>query len=221
MLPRVVIFNAVSLDARIDWFTPNIGQFYDLASRWGEDCTLAGSETILEASLEAPEDDPAQPVTPPDPADTRPLLAVVDGRGRVRRWQYWRGQPYWRDVVALCSESTPADYFAYLRERKVEYVVAGHEQVDLRAALEALNERKGVRLVRADSGGTLNGALLRAGLVDEVSLLVSPCLVGGVTPRSFFRAPDLTSGQGVIELRLQHLEQLDGDTLWLRYQVVR
>ena len=32
--------------------------------------------------------------------------------------------------------------------------------------------------MRVDSGGALNGALLRAGLVDEISLLVHPVLVG-------------------------------------------
>jgi 2,5-diamino-6-(ribosylamino)-4(3H)-pyrimidinone 5'-phosphate reductase len=149
------------------------------------------------------------------------LLAIVDGQGRVRSWQYWRSQPYWRDAVALCCETTPRDFLGYLRERHVDYVVAGKDQVDLRAALGELNERYGVKLVRADSGGTLNGVLLRADLVDEVSLLISPCLVGGTSPRSFYRAPDLTSAHGVIELRLAHVEQMEGDTLWLRYKVVR
>ena len=37
-------------------------------------------------------------------------------------------------------------------------------------------------------GGRLNGVLLRAGLVDELHLLVHPVLVGGDTP-SFFREP--------------------------------
>jgi 2,5-diamino-6-(ribosylamino)-4(3H)-pyrimidinone 5'-phosphate reductase len=65
------------------------------------------------------------------------------------------------------------------------------------------------------------GVLLRAGLVDEVSVLVDPCLVGGTTPRSIFIAPDLTSAEGVIPLRLIHAENVKGDTVWLRYEVVR
>jgi 2,5-diamino-6-(ribosylamino)-4(3H)-pyrimidinone 5'-phosphate reductase len=88
-------------------------------------------------------------------------------------------------------------------------------------ALEELNARYGVRTVRVDSGGTLNGVLLRAGLVDEVSVLIGPCLVGGTTPRSIFRAPDLTSSEGVVELKLTHVEKLKGDVVWLRYEVVR
>ena len=64
-------------------------------------------------------------------------------------------------------------------------------------------------------------ALLRAGLVDEVSLLVSPCLVGGSTPRSLQRAPDLDAPAGVIPLRLARLERMSRDTVWLRYALVK
>jgi len=99
--------------------------------------------------------------------------------------------------------------------------VTGDDRVDLRAALEELHARYGVRTVRVDSGGVLNGALLRAGLVDEVSILVGPCLVGGATPRSIFVAPDLTSAEGVIRLKLVHMEAMRGDIIWLRYEVAR
>ena len=57
--------------------------------------------------------------------------------------------------------------------------------------------------------------------MDEISLLVDPSLVGGTSPRSIFRAPDLASSDGVIDLRLTHLEQLRDGVVWLRYDVVR
>jgi 2,5-diamino-6-(ribosylamino)-4(3H)-pyrimidinone 5'-phosphate reductase len=47
-------------------------------------------------------------------------------------------------------------------------------------------------VVRVDSGGTLNAALLRAGLVDELHLLVHPTLVGGINQKTFFN--DLNPG---------------------------
>ncbi|HJX61267.1 MAG TPA: dihydrofolate reductase family protein, partial [Dehalococcoidia bacterium] len=106
-------------------------------------------------------------------------------------------------------------------QRNIDCILTGDDHVDLRAALEELNARYGVKVVRVDSGGTLNGALLRAGLVDEVSLLIHPSLVGGTTPRSIFLAPDLASANGVAQLRLAHVEQLEGDLVWLRYEVVQ
>jgi 2,5-diamino-6-(ribosylamino)-4(3H)-pyrimidinone 5'-phosphate reductase len=63
--------------------------------------------------------------------------------------------------------------------------------------------------VRVDSGGALNGALLRAGLVDEVSLLVHPVLAGDA-PRWYGSPPP-----GPLAL-----EPMDGGAPdWLRYRV--
>jgi hypothetical protein len=50
MMPHVILFNGMSLDGRIDGFAIDLGQFYELAaSRWREDATLVGSDTILRA----------------------------------------------------------------------------------------------------------------------------------------------------------------------------
>lgn len=145
---------------------------------------------------------------------------VVDSRGRIRYWNILRSQPYWREVTVLCSQATPRDYLEYLERRRVPFIIAGSENVDLRLALEELNTRFGVQSVRVDSGGILNGVLLRAGLVDEVSVLIDPCLVGGTSPRTGFVAPDLTSPEGITRLKLIHCEQVRENILWLKYQVV-
>jgi 2,5-diamino-6-(ribosylamino)-4(3H)-pyrimidinone 5'-phosphate reductase len=223
MRPKIILHTAVSADGRIDWFTPDIGLFYRLVGRWHEDATLAGSETILRALAEEPAAAEEGDAAPPEPRgdDSRPLLVIPDSRGRVRSWPFLRRQPHWRDTVALCSRATPADHLDFLRRHHVHQIVAGEDHVDLPAALEELAERFGVRTVRVDSGGTLSGLLLRAGLVDEVSILLHPCLVGGSSPRSFYRAPDLTGPEGVLPLRLTHLEKLSGDVVWLIYEVVR
>jgi 2,5-diamino-6-(ribosylamino)-4(3H)-pyrimidinone 5'-phosphate reductase len=127
--------------------------------------------------------------------------------------------PYWRGGVAICSENTPDEYLQYLAEAGVDFIVAGHEKVDMTAALEELNARYSIQTVRVDSGGTLNGVLLRAGLVDEVSILVHPALVGGTSQRSLFRAPDLASSEGVIALTLVSAETVGESLVWLRYKV--
>ncbi len=222
MLPLVILHNSVSVDGRNDGFPPDIGLHYELASRWKVDAHLVGSETIL-ASEEGMSDETGEASEPPvaEANDPRPLLVVPDSRGRVRVWRALLRTPYWRGAVALCSRSTPAPYLDHLKSERIDSIVAGDSKVDLREALEELGARYGVKSVLLDSGGTLNGVLLRAGLVDEVSLLVHPCLVGGTTPRSIFRAPDLPSSEHLIHLRLAHVEGVRDDIVWLRYQVVR
>jgi 2,5-diamino-6-(ribosylamino)-4(3H)-pyrimidinone 5'-phosphate reductase len=73
----------------------------------------------------------------------------------------------------------------------------------------------------------LNGLLLRQGLVDEISLLIYPSLVGGETQSSIFRAPDLPlpaapswqAPEGVVSVHLIDAQRLKGDVMWLRYEV--
>ena len=221
MLPRVVLHNAVSVDGRITGFQIDLGLYYGLVGTWKEDATLAGSDTLLTATdAELDSDDAPEPAAK-EAGDTRPLLVVPDSRGSIRTWDWMRKQPYWRDVVVLCSRATPSEYLDHLERRGIDSIVVGETHVDLRAALEELCGRYGVKSVRADSGGTLNGTLLRAGLVDEVSVVVCPTLVGGSSPQSVFRAPDLASEGGAIKVRLTHLERLEGDHVWLRYEVVK
>ena len=228
MLPRVILHNGVSLDGRVDGYQGGIGQFYQVASAFQAGAMLSGSDTLLVAYESAPpadvdlaEDLPTEPAATPNGDDTRALLVVPDSRGRIHNWPRIRREPWWRDVVVLCSQTTPQDYVDGLKEMGVDYIVAGDDRVDFRAALEALNARYGIQTVQVDSGGTLNGVLLRAGLVAEISLLISPSLAGGMSPRSIYRAPDLASAEGIIPLRLFHLEQLEDDIVWLRYKVHR
>ena len=59
----------------------------------------------------------------------------------------------------------------------------GKARVDLSAAPRALAERYQVSAVRVDAGGALNGALLQAGLADEMSVVIAPYLAASAACR--------------------------------------
>jgi 2,5-diamino-6-(ribosylamino)-4(3H)-pyrimidinone 5'-phosphate reductase len=216
MIPRVILHTAVSADGRTTGFAPDIGVYYSLAQKWREDATLTGADTILAAQEAASSDDPGETAQAHEPGDTRPLLAVVDSRGRVRCWRALREAGLWRRMIALVSESTPREYLDYLAERHVEAIAAGEQRVDLRSALGELAARHGTRTVRADSGGTLNAALLAAGLVSEVSLLVHPVLVGGSAAHTAVHCTEPLLQPATMSLAAA--EQLEGGLLWIRYE---
>jgi len=229
-LPHVVIHNEMSLDARMDGLEVDMGRFYSLAGTWREDCTLVGSETLLtgmpelgsagEAVALEPGESGHQAAGAGGDEDAKPLLAAVDSRGRLPGLGQLRGQPYWRDVIALCSAATPAAHLETLAADGVRTIVAGGARVDLTTALERLAADHGVRTVRVDAGGHLVGALLRAGLVNEVSVVIEPRLVGGESPRWLVQAGDAGSGD-VVRLELRTLERFDDGALWLRYDVAK
>lgn len=224
MRPRVILHNAVSVDGRLTGFPANLEVYYELAGRFKEDVTLAGSRTLLESPQgdllgREPEEIPEAP--PVDPRDPRPLLAVPDSGDRIKNWALLRSFPFWRDVLALAASDAPAGQIARFRRQRIPYFLSGRTKVDLAASLASIGAKFGAGTVRVDGGGRLNSALLRAGLADEISLLVHPQCVGGVSPKTLFTADDNPSAGDPIELELAGSEVLSGGLVWLRYNVVR
>lgn len=222
-LPKVVIHNAVSLDGRIDKFTPDIGLFYELAFHWREDATLAGADTLLAAYTRDQIKAASGKISEPNknvPKDKRPVLVVPDSRGRIKFWSLIRQEPYWRTQIVLCSKVTPKSYIRYLRDSRIDYIIRGKDRVDLKAALKELRIRHKIKVIRVDSGGILNGVLLKADLVDEVSILVHPQLAGNQS-RSFFRLTDNNLLYEAINLKLIKAKNIKRSIVWLRYKVIR
>jgi len=68
-----------------------------------------------------------------------------------------------------------------------------------------------------EGGGKINGGMLRAGLVDEVSVLISPVVDGRIgTPALFDDDADEVTPR---RLALESVERRADDMLWLRYRV--
>jgi diaminohydroxyphosphoribosylaminopyrimidine deaminase/5-amino-6-(5-phosphoribosylamino)uracil reductase len=74
---------------------------------------------------------------------------------------------------------------------RVDRVAGDAEHCDLRAVLEHLGALE-INDVWVEAGAGLNGALLRAGLIDELIIYVAPRLLGS-TARGMFELPALES----------------------------
>jgi len=182
--------------------------------------TDAGPLTPPPAQVSNPDDELYFDFLPIDKVD-RPgrqtWFAVVDSRGRVR-WEMTGGGAV--ELLVLVAQATPAAYLAYLRREGICYLVVGKGRVDLSLALSRMQDRLDVTCVVSEAGGGLNGALLRAGLVDEIQLLVLPAVVGGLGTPSLFDGPELSDTEIPTRLRLLSSHTEDDGLLWLRYQVL-
>jgi 2,5-diamino-6-(ribosylamino)-4(3H)-pyrimidinone 5'-phosphate reductase len=150
------------------------------------------------------------------PGEHDSFAFAIDPSGRLA----WESNDIDGDhVVSILSERVSDEYLALLRERGVSYLLAGARDVDLAVALEKIAERFGVRTLMLEGGGRINGGMLRAGLIDEVSLLVAPVADGRIgTPALFdVEADDVTPHR----LALDSVERRADDVLWLRYHVER
>jgi 2,5-diamino-6-(ribosylamino)-4(3H)-pyrimidinone 5'-phosphate reductase len=139
---------------------------------------------------------------------------AIDPSGRLA----WESNDIDGDhVVVILSERVSDEYLAFLRERGVSYLLAGARDVDLPLALEKIGAHFGVRTLMLEGGGRVNGGMLSAGLIDEVSLLVAPVADGRIgTPALFdIDGDDVTPRR----LTLDSIERRADDVLWLRYRV--
>ncbi len=166
---------------------------------------------------EGPEDPEKLRKPAVQPGETRHRWFIPDSRGRVRNLHLYRDTEWCLDLVMLIAEATPRDYRRYLEDRDYDYIVAGRDRVDLRSALEQAAGKYGVRALRVDSGGALVAALLQQGLVDELSLLVDPVLVGTAHAR-MFRTLALPRP---VDLALLKADVLAGGLIHLHYAVKR
>jgi 2,5-diamino-6-(ribosylamino)-4(3H)-pyrimidinone 5'-phosphate reductase len=140
------------------------------------------------------------------------MVASIDGR------LAWESNDIGGDhVVAVVSERVSDEYLALLRARGVSYLLAGARDVDLPSALGKIGAQLGLKTLMLEGGGRINGGMLRAGLVDEVSLLIAPVADGrSGTPALFHLEADTFAPR---RLALAHVERRGGDVLWLRYCV--
>lgn len=104
---------------------------------------------------------------------------------------------------------------AALRERGAEVVVLpdGTGKVDLAAMLRELG-RRGINEVMVEAGARLNGALLKAGCIDEMLIYQAPVLLGDKA-RGMAALPELTELGGKIRLDVFETRRV-GEDLRLR-----
>lgn len=147
------------------------------------------------------------------PGEHESFAFAVDSSGRLA----WDTSDIDGDhVVAILSDRVSDEYLAFLRERGVSYILAGAREVDLALALEKIGSRFGVRTLMLEGGGKINGGMLRAGLVDEVSVLLAPVVDGRMGTPALF---DFTDDAPRHRLALDAVERRADDVLWLRYRV--
>src|SRR5262249_54281044 len=100
--------------------------------------------------------------------DAKTLGIGADTNGGLR---FQRNEVGGDHVVLLVTDRASNDYLAHLQAAGVSYLFCGKEKIDLRLALQKLGSARvfSLRKLMLQGGGKFNGAMLQAGLVDEIS----------------------------------------------------
>lgn len=97
------------------------------------------------------------------------------------------------------------------------------EKLDLKEGLKLLKRDFGCERITLQSGGMLNGLLLREKLIDYVDIVVAPVLIGGKDTVSMIDGNSLMSEEelsGLGVLKLESCEVLEDSYLRVRYKVI-
>ncbi|MCB2155485.1 dihydrofolate reductase family protein [bacterium] len=152
--------------------------------------------------------------------DHKGWFAAVDSGGRLRDgMKEPPGWPGWR-AIHIVSHSVQAEYLEFLHHERIPYLMAGERHVHLGRALKKLRSKLGAECVVCATCTKLPGHLLHSGLVDEISIVVLPTILGGPETPTVVRAEDLQEDERPFMLRLIGADPEDGGRVRLRYEVL-
>jgi riboflavin biosynthesis pyrimidine reductase len=228
MKPYVVCHMVASIDGRIlhsrwrPWSRETGDLFERLHIRLGGDAWVVGRVTGQEFAKAKAYDAQADRAYGRQPwlarRDAEVCGVVLDAHGKIA----WGRSDIGGDpIVVVLTEQVSDAHLAGLRRDGVSYFFAGERELDLAAALEFLNRELGVKRLLVEGGGGNNGAFLRAGLLDEISLAIVPAVDGSKGAPSVFDSTDREAElrAPVAQMSLESCELLDGGAVWLRYRL--
>jgi riboflavin biosynthesis pyrimidine reductase len=174
MKPHVICLMACSVDGRTlpsRWRPKMASAFERVHDELAGDAWLVGRVTGAEFAKGKPYAAPTSETFPREPwfarRDAKAYGVVMDTQGKIG---WGRADIGGDPIVVVLSEAVSDVHLAGLRADGVSYVFAGTSGLDLNLTLEILNRELGVKRLLIEGGGGLNGAFLRAGLIDELYL---------------------------------------------------
>jgi riboflavin biosynthesis pyrimidine reductase len=229
--PYVICHMTTSVDGRIKvrrWKTLDADSHYERVH--GElkgDAWMCGRVTMQGYA------DSADPLPEPVIDETNPIpredhvakrgasgyAVALDARGRLD-WGA-RNEIEGDHIVVVLTESVPDARLRALRAGGQSYLFAGDRTVDFALAVTKLRALFGIERLLVEGGGHINGSMLKAGVIDELSLLLAPAVDGvSGTPALFdFAGEEADSMGGRCKLDLTACETLSGGVVWLRYRI--
>jgi len=225
--PYVICHMLGSVDGRIKqniWgFKDHHKYFEETAEKIAADAWLVGRVTMQEFSSKqnyqieiGNADIPQADFVADQPVKS--FAVVIDPAGKC----FWdTNMVSTEHVIEVLTEKVPGGYLEHLRSKNVSYIFGGKEELDLDLVLQKLYSLFNIRTARIDGGGHVNGSFLKAGLIDEFSLVLAPVADGTIGSPTVFEAEEGYGNRKATQFEIKSVERIYDNFLWIRYLVLK
>lgn len=231
MKPEVICHIMSSVDGRLlpsRWTQPFgdtapyelFGEYATLAKQLGTDAWMFGKGTTSEVF---PEKFVSEDKRHPEAGkiyvgkrDSSRLFITVDPDADIL---YTSSTLRGDNMVVILGTNATEDYLAMLEHKGISYIIIS-DATNLTEAMKALHNHFGINKISLQGGGIIDGAMLAAGLIDELSLVIYPGIDGSASSPSIFEylgaREELPADEQSLELVSS--ETFDNGIVWLRYR---
>lgn len=218
-LPFVTTKYAMSMDGKIathwgdsKWVTGAEARSFVQQMRRNSDAVLVGVNTVMadDPQLTARDDDDS-------PLPRQPLRVILDSQARTPPRSRMLEEP--GDTVIVVLDGAPQQRVTALSGAGAEVLKVGASlegRVNLPDVLAELGRRDVVSLL-VEAGGTVQGSLFDAGLVDKVYAFIAPVIVGGTEAASPVEGSGVARMADAWRLDRVRVQQVGDDWLVVGY----
>lgn len=123
--------------------------------------------------------------------------------------------------LVTTNENHPA--FALQKQYPTMHILYYENKIDFFNVFHRFKEEFGIERVTIQTGGTLNAELLRLGLIDKVSIIIAPCMIGGKNTQSLIGGESLHIEEDLKKiktLKIIKCDMLENSYLHVQYNVI-
>ena len=201
--PHVILSAAISVDGKIATKTgdSNLSSKIDKIRvhklRSKVDAILIGQNTLRR-------DDPILSVR--YAKGKNPIRIILDSRGKISSKSKIIKTCNKIPTILAVSKNISNKNLQRLKKYPLEIIVTGENKVNLKQLLKQLEKRK-IKKLLLEGGGTVNWEFIKQGLFDEIIVTVTPFLIGGIKSISLVQGFGVSKISKSTKLKLKKIKQ--------------
>jgi len=201
--PHVILSAAISVDGKIATKTgdSNLSSKIDKIRvhklRSKVDAILIGQNTLQR-------DDPILSVR--YAKGRNPIRIILDSRGKISSKSKIIKTCNKIPTILAVSKNISNKNLQRLKKYPLEIIVTGENKVNLKQLLKQLEKRK-IKKLLLEGGGTVNWEFITQGLFDEIIVTVTPFLIGGTKSISLVQGLGFSKISKSTKLKLKKIKQ--------------